>query len=148
MPSIMRNIHIISRCCAMFRMEKLRNDDLKASHYSYVYAISLHPGMTQDQLARHLCLNKSTVARGLAYLEEVGYVERRPSETDKRVFLLYPTQKMLDVLPEVRSITRDWNSSITEDLSEDELNAFCNTLEKLALRAREITENREEKKQP
>ena len=146
MPSIMRNLQVISRCFSAFRVEKLSDQELNASHQSYIYAISLHPGMTQDQLARHLCLNKSTVARGLAHLESAGYVERRPSETDKRVFLLYPTTKMLDTLPEVRGITREWNSFITEELTEEEITAFSATLEKLAARARLLTDNGEEKK--
>ena len=146
MPSIMRNVHVIGRCHAMFRMEKMPDEELKPCHHSYIYAISHRPGMTQDQLARHLCLNKSTIARGLAHLESVGYVERRPSESDKRVFLLYPTKKMLDKLPEVRGITREWNALISEDLSEEELTAFCATLEKLAARARSLTGNEEEKK--
>lgn len=146
MPSIMRNLQVISRCFSAFRVEKLSDQELNASHQSYIYAISLHPGMTQDQLARHLCLNKSTVARGLAHLESSGYVERRPSETDKRVFLLYPTSKMLDTLPEVRGITREWNSFITEELTEEEIAAFSATLEKLAARARILTDNGEEKK--
>jgi DNA-binding MarR family transcriptional regulator len=146
MPSIMRNLQVISRCFSIFRVEKLSDEELNASHQSYIYAISLRPGMTQDQLARHLCLNKSTITRGLAHLESAGYVERRPSETDKRVFLLFPTQKMLDTLPEVREITREWNSFITEELSEEEIAAFSATLEKLATRARLLTDNGEEKK--
>ena len=146
MPSIMRNLNIISRCFSMFRMEKMSDNELNANHQSYIYAISLRPGMTQDQLARHLCLNKSTIARGVAHLESIGYVERRPSETDKRVFLLFPTQKMLDMLPEVREISREWNTFITEELSEEELDVFCSTLKKLANRARLLTGNEEEKK--
>ena len=146
MLSFMKNINVVGRCYAMFRTEKQPDAELKASHHSYIYAIHYHPGMTQEQLAEHLCLNKSTVARGVANLEAMGYVERRPQEADKRVFLLYPTPKMEEILPHVQSITRAWNEFMTEDLSESELTAFCATLEKLAARARQITGNREEKK--
>ena len=145
MPSIMRNINVIGRCYAMFRTEKQSDEELKASYHSYIYAIYLHQGMTQEQLAGHLCLNKSTVARGVAHLEALGYVERRPSESDKRVFLLYPTPKMTEIFPQVRSITKEWNRWITQELTEDELNSFCEILEKLSARAREITGNKEDK---
>ncbi len=85
MSSIMRSINIVSRCAAMYRADSLCDSELTACHHAYVLSICHHPGISQEQLARHICLNKSNVTRTLAYLEEHGFVNRKQSETDKRV---------------------------------------------------------------
>ena len=112
MPTIMKQMNAISRAQSVFRGEALNNGELGGCHHSFVLAICYNPGMSQEQLARHICLNKSTVARTLTYLEEKGYVIRRPSEADKRITLVYPTAKMEEVLPrlqkqEIRPLTLD-----------------------------------------
>ena len=62
-------------------------------------------GLSQEELARYICTNKSTVTRHVTQLEENGYVERRPSESDRRVMRVYPTERMQALLPAVRRIT-------------------------------------------
>ncbi len=146
MPSIMRMMNIISRCEGLYRTDKLKGTDLNAVHHSYIFAICKHPGISQDELARHICINKSNVTRNLAYLEQKGYVERRQSESDKRVTLVYPTDKMLAVLPSVRKTVREWNEYISENISEEELSAFKAVLERITERARDYADTREEVK--
>lgn len=141
MPAIMRKMNVITRCGGQYRTERLKNDELGARHHSFVLAICNHPGMSQDQLAHHLCLNKSTVARGLNYLEEKGYVTRTPSETDRRVLLVDPTEKMQEVYPEVRRITREWNERLSEGIDADELALFFDVLGRMEKRAKELTGN-------
>lgn len=131
MAAISRGLNLLSRCIALYRTEQLKNDEFIAVHHSYVLAICNYPGMSQDRLAKHLCLNKSNVTRHLCQLEKNGYVERRASETDKREMLVYPTQKMLDVFPEVRRITDEWNKVIAEDISEEDLEVFHRVLDKM-----------------
>ena len=143
MPSIMRCVNVISRCAAMYRADKMPSKDFSACQHTYILTICHHPGISQEQLARYIPLNKSNVARTLAALEERGYVERRQSETDKRVTLVYPTQKMLKIYPAVKSVADEWNEYLVSDLSEEEKIQFRNTLEKISLRAAAYVESKE-----
>lgn len=95
MPSLMRYINVISRCGAVWRGDKLKDTDIGAAHTSYILTVCRHPGISQDKIAKRTYINKSNVTRNLAYLESCGYVERRQSETDKRVVEVYPTEKHL-----------------------------------------------------
>lgn len=131
MPAISRGLNILSRCIATYRMQQLQNDDFLPVHHSYVLAVCNHPGMSQDKLAKHLCLNKSNVTRHLCQLEKNGYVERRVSPTDKRETLVFPTEKMLAVFPQVRRITDEWNEMLSADISEEELAVFSRVLDKM-----------------
>lgn len=135
MPSIMRSVNIISRCGAMYRADKMPNTEISACHHMYVLSICRHPGISQEQLARHICLNKSNVTRSLATLEENGFVERRQSDADKRVTLVYPTKKMLALYPKVKEIADSWNEYLSADLTEEERELFQKTLEKISKRA-------------
>lgn len=142
MPPIMRKINIISRCQGIFRANNLQNDELSPCHHSYILAISHNPGITQDELSRNICVNKSNVTRTLVYLENAGYVERKPSKTDKRAIQVFPTQKMLDIFPQIKQIVIDWNNYLTKDFSDDEMEIFQSVLEKISERAKSYIENK------
>ncbi len=145
MPSIMRCINVISRCATMYRADKMPSKDFSACQHTYVLTICNYPGISQEQLARQIPLNKSNVARTLATLEERGYVERKQCETDKRMILVYPTQKMLDVYPEVKAIANEWNQYLVEDLTEQEKIILHRTLEKVSRRAAAYIKGKEKK---
>ena len=137
MATIMRKMNIISRCEAIYRTEQ-STLQLPGIYHSYVLAVCRNPGMTQDALAKHLCCGKSNVTRHLAFLEANGLAERRVCERDKREMLVYPTEKMLALLPEVRAITRDWNSRLAEGIPEEELEIFHKVLDQMLDRSRRI----------
>ena len=135
--TLTRRINIISRCSASYRA-KYSPGNLPGIYHCYAFAVCTHPGWSQDRLAKHLCISKSSVARHCVFLEEQGYITRETGEKDKRELLIYPTQKMLDILPYLTAISREWNARLTAGLDEQELQRFIETLEKLTDRAREI----------
>ncbi len=140
MPSIMRKMNIIARCQSQYRSNALASD-LNACHHSFVLAICRHPGLSQDQIAAHLCLNKSTVARALVQLEESGYVRRVASEKDKRLLLVYPTERMQEIHPRVLEITKEWNRKLSEDVSEEDMERFLWVLASMEKKAKELIGN-------
>ena len=135
MPKFMKNINTVSRCITLFRADRVQDCELSPYHHGYIFALCRDPGVPQDRLAQELCINKSNVTRTLATLEEQGFVERRHSETDKRVILVYPTEKMLAILPAVKKIANEWNEYLSADLTEEERELFQKTLEKISARA-------------
>lgn len=141
MPALMHNITDISRCAAQYRSEQLASLGLKACHASYLAAVCRCPGITQDQLARRIFINKSNVARQLAILEELDFVERKPSPDDKRATLVYPTEKALQVLPRINQIFRDWENLVAQDLTAEERLLAVKMLEKMKLRAAQWMED-------
>ena len=141
MPDLMHHITDIARCAALYRQEELAALELKSCHASYLAAICACPGITQDQLARRIFINKSNVARQLAVLEEEGFVERRACTEDKRAMRVYPTDKALEVLPQINSILVRWEEFLTQDLSEKEKILLTQMLCKMKLHAADWMEN-------
>lgn len=142
MSQIIRDIIEIARCSVQYRADQLAPMGLKSCHASYLTEICAHPGISQDKLARLICLNKSNVARQAAILEEDGFIIRHPSPLDKRVMELYPTQKTLDLLPEISQILKCWEGCIGSTLSEEEIEQLSGLLEKMKTRATNYMEDR------
>ena len=138
MPSIMKTLNCISRCQALYRHgNPVGEGDLLPAHHAFVFYVCKNPGRTQDEIAREVCLNKSTVARTLTYLEERGYVERRTDERDKRCLRVYPTEKMSSELQGVREISAHWRDLILLDFSDEEKSLLESILLKMENNARE-----------
>lgn len=144
MTTMMRYINLLSRAQSVYRADLLREPGITPLHHSYVLAICNHPGLSQEELSRHLCINKSNVARQIAGLEAIGYVDRLPDEHDRRQTRVYPTARMLALLPAVAAITEDWNDYLTDGIPEEELAVFYATLERVSRRARHYMGEREE----
>ena len=146
MSKFMKMLNNISRSQAVYRHNKISADDLQTTHYAFVLTICREPGRSQEELAKELCLNKSTVARNLNCLEEKGYITRNALPMDKRQFSVYPTEKMLAVLPEIKSASGEWMSLLSEGISKEELEIFNSVLERMETRARDIIQDQEEQK--
>lgn len=135
MAKLIRDITEITRCGSQYRAEHLARMGLKGCHASYLLEICTDPGISQETLAKRICINKSNVARQTAALEEAGFVTRSPSQTDKRIMRLYPTEKTLALLPEIRQTLSDWSRYITQDLSPQEREQLASILVKMKGRA-------------
>ena len=144
MPSLSRNINVISRCASAYRAERLEGSGISAAHYFYIIAVCKNPGISQDKLAKALYINKSSVARAFQALENDGFIRREQSESDRRIILVYPTEKAEELFPTICEVSRSWNRYLFEALDEDERELFMSLLEKIAKRATDYVDSERE----
>ncbi len=135
MSSYMRSINRIARCGVLYREERFKQYGLNGHQHVYLYNIKNNPGISQEQLSKKILVNKSNVARQTSVLEKNGFIERKVSNTDKRQFKLYPTEKTLALLPEISGVIVKWNNLLLEDFSEEEKILLETILEKIMERA-------------
>lgn len=135
MSCLMWKTDAIARCAMQYRSTCLAPFGLKSCHASYLLHIYSHPGVSQEQLAQAIYLNKSSVARQIAALEEDGFVRREACEKDRRIIRLYTTEKTDALIPELRKILSDWEDMMTEGLSPEEAATLAGLLEKMRDRA-------------
>ena len=144
MARFMKMLNNISRSQAVFRRSRISAADFPSMQYAYVYAICRNPGRSQEELARELCINKSTAARAMMRLEDKGYITRTPLPNDKRQFSVHPTEKMKAILPEVAAASAEWTALLSEGIPQEELEIFNSVLERMQARAAEIIAKQEE----
>lgn len=137
MTPLSRNINAIDRYLRQKRREYMEPSGMKGIHAWLCVAICAQPGASQDQIVRKLWFDKSTIARQLELLESKGLVERRPSEKDKRVLCVYPTEKMLALQPGLRQAMESSESFLLEALEPEERTQLIELLRKVRRRAEE-----------
>ncbi len=137
MATFSHKISTIYRCGSMYRTAHSA-EKLPGIYHGYISLIHNRPGQSQDEIAKYLCLSKSSATRHLAYLEENGYIERRKNEADKREMLVYPTEKLEAVVPEIFAISTNWHQTLTDGIGEEEYALFIDILERLSERAQKI----------
>lgn len=135
MHPFMQQISITYRCAMRFREKELADTGLAGCQTPYLTALCRRPGITQEELARELNVNKSSVTRQLAVLEEKGYVRREADPTDKRSLLVYPTEKTHGVMNRIFSCYRQWNEYLTQDFTEEERAELSRLMARIAQRA-------------
>ena len=143
MARFMKMLNNISRSQAVYRNSRISAEDLPSSQYAFILAICREPGRSQEDLAREVCVNKSTAARNLNCLEEKGYVKRSPLPHDKRQFSVFPTEKALAVLPQIRTASAEWMTLLSDGIPQQELDIFNAVLQRMQEKARQIIEQQE-----
>ena len=141
MDSIMKYISRIHRCFRQWQSDKMQNNGINGVQQNYLFHIAMKPGISQEQLSDHIMVNKSNVARQLSTLENEGWITRKTSATDKRVYEVYPTEKTNQLMPEIVNLMKQWNELILEDLNEEEKETLLALMPKITKKARQLAES-------
>lgn len=106
---------------------------VKSVHVFWIYELQLHPeGMTAAEIAAASMVDRSLVSREIAALKKGGYVECEPSGRKRgyntRITL---TEKGRELAKRITSEAIAVQSRVDSGITEDELESFYSTLEKL-----------------
>lgn len=135
MIPLMKQINITYRCGVMYRDKQLASLGLNGCQTPYFTALYRSPGISQEDLARQLNVNKSSVARQLAALESLGYVRREVSPEDRRALLAYPTDKALAIREQVMHVLHAWREYLLQGFTQEEQTVLSGLLTRVAERA-------------
>ncbi|MBU1343580.1 MAG: MarR family transcriptional regulator [Proteobacteria bacterium] len=90
-------------------------------------------GTTAAELGKLLILDKATLSGIIDRLGDGGWIEKRPDESDKRVFRLYPSKKANDLKKELIELRIRGNDLLLEDFTMEEKIIFKRLLRTLFL---------------
>ncbi len=147
MIKTMKTLNNICRAQSVYRNKAIGENELLPTHFAFVLVICKFPNRSQEDIAKELCLDKSTVARTLSYLEAHGYVTRLQNEVDKRQYLVCPTEKMLSVFPKIKRANKKWNAIIEDGILKEDLEVFYKVLSQMEEKAKIFLEGEEVEKQ-
>ena len=147
MPTLMGSINVIARCARLYRNDMLKKYGIHGTMDAIILRVCKQPGLSQDEIAKLVCIDKSNASRKVAKLVEIGYLYREPSGKDRRVQLVYPTEAGLELCEEIRRILRQWSSDMTKGLPEEQAQIMLDGLQMILERARKYTDERKEDEQ-
>ncbi|MGN1061130.1 MAG: MarR family winged helix-turn-helix transcriptional regulator [Candidatus Coproplasma sp.] len=136
MDYLMKNISFIAQSTMTYRDEVFADKGITGAQVKYLLAVANQEGLSQDILAKKMMINKSNVARQLSALEKNGFIRREQSLEDRRIMLVYTTDKGKAIVPELREENRRWREIVCEGLTSDEKKELSALLEKIIANAR------------
>ena len=112
-------------------------NDTECMICSYVYS---HENCSQDDVAKALCMDKTTVTKSMQILESKGILRRISDEADKRRNVLSLTEEGKEKCSQVLHIHDEWVGKLMEELNSEEQKQFeiyCRRLINAAKRMQE-----------
>ncbi|WP_367295835.1 MarR family winged helix-turn-helix transcriptional regulator [Levilactobacillus yonginensis] len=132
---ILKWLSITTRYARIALDRRLQPYRLNASMYYYILRIHERPKMTQDKLISLTYLNPSNVTRAVNQLVNLGYVRKRQSKTDKRVYELSLTKKGETLYPKIVMLRQEVADNLLMDITPEHRDGLVAEIRQLALQA-------------
>ncbi|MDR0368516.1 MAG: MarR family transcriptional regulator [Bacteroidales bacterium] len=110
-----------------------------AEELGILLAISLQNSVIQQDIAEYLKKNKSTVLRQIDKLEQKGLLTRTVAENDRRSNIVAITEKGKTLIEEVNQKSNEFFNTLSEDLNDNDLDAFFKVLSHLRTKSNKIS---------
>ncbi len=137
-------ISIIHRTRIIHLNNEIKDLELTAGQVPFLIHLSHDEGITQDDLAIHLHIDKGTVARALKKLEDKKFICRKVNPQNRRSYLLFLTEKGRQIVPKIHDIDKKWEDYVCSNFPDDECDRLFNILQTLATKSLEkVHENGE-----
>jgi DNA-binding MarR family transcriptional regulator len=93
-----------------------------------LFFLQKNDGSSLTQISQGLMLENPTITGLIDRLEKLGYVKRSDHPNDRRVYLVYLTEKGKKVASKALPIVKRLNEQIKEGYSEEEMEGFKKVL--------------------
>jgi DNA-binding MarR family transcriptional regulator len=129
--SLGRFISCIYRFTQIYIGKELENYNIGSGQFSFLMALYRKDGITQEDLAHLLHVDKATSARAVKKLEKAGYVTRKEDLKDKRKYRVFLTEKGRKIELIMKRISSEWTARLLSGFSESEKEVMTTVLEKM-----------------
>lgn len=114
-------LSVIHRNLCAFMDSAFPDSDIGHGPRRFLVEIATNPGHTQEEISERLLMDKTTTARAVKQLEELGYITRRRDDLDRRRYRLKPTAKGKELLPRVLEARKMAQETLSKGFNEDDL---------------------------
>ena len=131
---------ILYRCNQKHFDKLLSKYDIGYTQLILLTQIYESEGISMNELAVLGVFDKGTITKSVQRLEQLSYLRVENSENDKRLKLLYTTDKTQKIMPELYKMRQEWNSYLCSDISALELEQYNGVQAKLIEKAKEYAQ--------
>ena len=105
--------------------------DLEGARGRIIFALWGNDGVPIKTLCEKTSLDKSTLTGIIDRLERDGYIERKPSETDKRSTLISLTGKEQEFVKNIQKVSNQMNEIFYNGFTDEEIIQFDSMLARI-----------------
>lgn len=135
-------INLLYRYNKKLSHEKIKNMDLSESQWLICSYIYYHNGCSQDDVANSLDLDKTTIAKSLAVLENKKIINRTQDKDDKRIKRLSISEKENTKITKLINDHNNWLKKIISCLSKEEQKEFELYCDRIIKNAEKLVEEK------
>ena len=129
--SVGRYVSILYRQAQCYITHELAPYKIGRGQYIFLHVLYGKDGISQEELAHILKIDKGTTARAVEKLEKNGYIRREKNAEDKRAYDVYLTDKAKTFKPIFYKKLRSWTERVLKDFSSEEKDFIFSFLEKM-----------------
>ncbi len=111
--------------------KKLEPFNLTPPQFAALSFLWQNEGINQMELGQLMGTDRTTISGIIERLEAKGYVQRKPSSSDKRSLYIFNTQKGNQIKQKLFDVAREHNSFLLNSLEKEERNELIRLLKKL-----------------
>lgn len=134
----MKDISAIYRFGMVFSQNEFKGLGISGGDNGIILFLACHKGTNQESISEYLMLDKGTIAKAVARLEELGYIRREVNPNNKREKNIYMTQKGEEIVDQIKNSLNEWGDYVLKNLSDEEKEKFIELADKAAQGARKI----------
>lgn len=110
---------------------KLKDCDIEVGQFFFLRYIMKNEGISQEEVAQNMYLDKATVSKGVNLLVNKGYIQKKANPKDKREYRLFVTKKASNMEEMIDGFHREINEYLVKDLNEEEILQLRTILNKI-----------------
>ena len=114
-------ITILDRLMKMYYDHNLADFEIGWGQQFYVEYLYDHPGASAQDMVECIRVDKGTLTKVIKKLTEIGYIEVVPSERDKRMKLLYLTEKAIPAAKRIKEIHSNFYSILCSNIQSSDI---------------------------
>lgn len=128
-----RLISSVARLMKLFISRRMSIDsyDINPKQLFVLLSIMHNPNTSLKEICENQAFDKPDVTKAVKKLLELGYIESKTDENDKRISRLNITPKSDEILPRVWDIMLSMRTVIYKGFSEDEINTVNSLLQRI-----------------
>jgi MarR family transcriptional regulator, transcriptional regulator for hemolysin len=135
--ALMRDNGQLTRRIFRQRMKAMQLTGTEARTLMY---LGTNQGIAQIRLAEIMEIQPIVLSRIVDRLAEAGWLERRLSDIDRRLRLLYLTSEGTTLLRQLKRVHHELHGGLTASFSEEELTQLAASLERVNAALREASQ--------
>jgi Transcriptional regulators len=136
--TIIRNFGILYRTFLNYLSKSIASKDLSFSDSIFLINIGENEGISQEEIADSLAIDKAAIARSIKSMEKKGYIKVKKSENDKRMKELYLSETGNELFRYMLDLHEEWLKQVLGDLDSNEIKNFAQIISHISEKAKNI----------
>ncbi|SFF93503.1 MarR family winged helix-turn-helix transcriptional regulator [Streptococcus equinus] len=121
MFKIIRTIGAVTRTIQIDSNNHFKELGLNNNLFIYIIRVCEKPGMFLGELADNVQIDRTTAFRTIKKLATLGYFELKKDAVNQKIKRVYPTEKAMDIYPQLHEYEQKQSDFLLSNLSTDEV---------------------------